>query len=280
MRRCIRRHRDEGRTRISLDVCDELGWKQPNGWPKDRACRDALLRMERLGMIELPPRVKARTKPTRKARRSVRRGFLFRPIATDPEVELVFAKGDSAEVEWNRLVSEHHYLGHRASVGRCIKYLVKHKGRVAGAISFTSATWQTAVRDSALKEVGLQEEAFREQVVNNSRFLILPDVSVPNLASRILSLATRQVAHDWAEFYSVAPLIAETFVQPSRFLGTCYKAANWVYVGKTKGYAKSGSSHMNSREPKLVFLYGLNTLMRRRLAELGRDCEEKEGIHA
>ena len=107
--------------------------------------------------------------------------------------------------------------------------------------------------------------------VNNSRFLILPTLQVKYFASHILSLATNKIVNDWNSYYSITPLIAETFVQPSRFEGTCYKAANWLEVGITKGYAKKGQTYRNSQEPKKIFLYGLNK--RTRLAMLKLNTE-------
>ena len=186
---------------------------------------------------------------------------LTTPITEFPRsIQLEFAKGNQAEKIWNELVSEYHYLGNRTTVGRCIKYIVRSKNRLLGAISFSSPAWQLEPRDKALKAIGISNP--HDHAINNSRFLILPFVQVPNLASYILSVATKNIVHDWSRYYSVKPLIAETFVQPSLFDGTCYKAANWIEVGTTKGYAKRGSSYRNSQEPKKIFLYGLTRQIR------------------
>ena len=106
-----------------------------------------------------------------------------------------------------------------------------------------------------------------DYVINNNRFLILPHVRVPNLASRILAAATSRVASDWGSYYALTPAVAETFVEPPRFNGTCYRAANWVQVGTSRGYLKRGRRHENSQEPKLIFLYGLQRRYRRGLAK-------------
>src|SRR5207248_3468049 len=116
-----------------------------------------------------------------------------------------------------------------------------------------------------LKNIGLRKPQIRNRIINNSRFLILPTLKIPNLASRVLSLATRQVAHDWEEFYSIEPLAAETFVEVPRFTGTCYKAANWLLIGKTRGFSKNGAWHYNSQTPKDVYLFGLNKEIRFKL---------------
>jgi len=181
-------------------------------------------------------------------------------------LELELAKGNAAELLWNTLVQKYHYLGHKVQVGRCLKYLVRGDGQLVAAISFSSPAWRVSVRDELLRLLGLADaKRARDVVINNSRFLILPTVQAPHLASRILAAAARQVIVDWAWYYSIEPLIAETFVEPERFEGTCYRAANWLQIGVTKGYAKVGASHHNSQQPKMMFVYGLTRSCRRNL---------------
>jgi len=224
--------------------------------------------LEKLGMVKLPPRLRGKPKVKGRALRKRRTRFTFKPIAVTSDIDLEYAKGNSAEREWNALISKHHYLGHKVVVGRCIKYLVKYKGTTAAAICFSSAAWGMQERDRILAGLGFNAERIRNNVLSNSRFLIVEN-GIRNLASRILSISTRQVAHDWKEFYSVAPEVVETFVQPSKFKGTCYQAANWQRIGLTKGYAKRGSGHVNSQERKEIFLYGLTPKIRRQLASVG-----------
>ncbi len=270
MMRCVAEHYGEGRTRISKVVCVRLAWRQPNGWLKDRACRDVLRRLEKLGILKLPPHI---AKPTNKklcandpSYKELLRGVV-KPVVVMPDtIELELAKGNAAERLWNALVETHHYLGHRVQVGRCLKYLIRGDGKLIGAISFSSPAWKLAVRDRLMEQTGLTGRSARDLAINNGRFCILPEVRVPHLASRVLACATRQVAVDWFKFYSIEPLIAETFVEPNRFLGTCYRAANWNEIGMTNGYAKLGASHHNSQKPKKIFIYGLTRAYRRRLA--------------
>lgn len=265
--KCVQKYFSFGRTRISMEVCQELDWKQPNGWPKDRACRDVLRKVQEFGLIKLPPCVKS-PRRSNQVTPKLRTRFVYKQIAFSGEITLEFAKGNKAESTWNELVKKQHYLGHKVVVGRCLKYLIKHRGILVGAISFSSAAWQVESRDKALSDLGVPGDGTRDCVLNNSRFLVLNTLNVPNLASRILSIAVKQVAHDWAEFYSVTPRIIETFVQPSKFKGTCYKAANWVEVGRTKGFAKHGMQHVNSQESKIIFLYGLSPEMRKGLLKI------------
>lgn len=269
IRICVEEYFDYGRTAISRAICERLDWRQPNGWLKDRACRDVLLTLEQRGLIALPPPLVTRNENSRRsiARTSTKLETIdLRPVVEFPtSITLEFAKSNKAESLWNRLVETYHYLGHKVIVGRCIKYLIKSDERVLGAIAFSSAAWHVANRDTILLNSGIAEHQIRDLVINNSRFLILPNVNVPNLASHVLALSTKKIAVDWQAYYSLKPLVVETFVQPSLFAGSCYKAANWLEIGITKGYAKSGSSFHNGQEPKLVFLYGLNRSVRRRL---------------
>jgi hypothetical protein len=229
-----------------------------------------LRRLAAMRIIHLPPKLtgnKASRQHSSMKRdeKSLLRHLLI-PVKQMPSLlTLELAKGNSAERLWNALVEEHHYLGHRVQVGRCLKYLIKGDGILLGAISFSSPAWKLSSRDAVLRLLGLTGRDVRDLVVNNSRFCIAPTVQVPHLASRILAQATKQISADWLEYYSIEPVIAETFVEPSRFAGTCYRAANWIEIGSTSGYAKAGSSHHNSQEPKRVFLYGLSRDYRRRL---------------
>lgn len=274
-------HGRQGRTRVSEVVCERLHWRQPNGWLKDRACRDVLRRLAKRGLVKLPPPLAkngGRTPIWRLPQEYVNRLSSQAPLTALPSsLSLEFAKGNEAERVWNYLVAQHHYLGYRVAVGRCIKYLVRSGERVLGAIAFSSPVWRLARRDAVLSECGLTAADLHERVINNTRFVLLPGARIEHLASKALSVATQQVTHDWAQYYSVRPLVVETFVQPSRFDGTCYKAANWLHIGETRGFAKVGPTHHNSQEPKAIFLYGLNRAMRNRLTKALAQQEMKRG---
>ena len=262
---------DNGRTVISRFICEELDWRQPNGWLKDRACRDVLRELDELGLISLPPpKLSKESKTCRSKSRTSRAPKNLGPIVNRlaEDLRLEFAKGSKLEQVWNELVENYHYLGHKIVVGRCIKYLVIADSNLVGAISFSSPAWQLASRDTLLPQLGIELSSIHDVTINNSRFLILPNVQVPNLASRVLALATKKIVADWTDYYSVEPLIAETFVESDKFLGTCYRAANWIRVGNTKGFAKRGASYRNGQTFKHIFLYGLNKNIRRKLSLL------------
>jgi hypothetical protein len=181
-------------------------------------------------------------------------------------IELSFAKGNKDEMLWNSIVERYHYLGHRVIVGRCIKYILRSGPSVLGAIAFSSPAWKIKARDDLLLRMNISTEDINDKVICNSRFVLLPNASAYNLASRALSLATKSVAMDWERYYAVRPLVVETFVEGDRFGGICYRAANWHYIGDTAGYAKNGRGHHNGQPSKMIFVYGLGRRARRSLA--------------
>lgn len=265
---CLKNYYKEGRTRISREICIKLNWRQPNGWLKDRACRDVLVQLENLGVIKLPKsKVKRKqTNPTIKRELSFGDYVVGKEVSEIPQnIEFILAKSNKEETIWNFLVQKHHYLGHKVAVGRCLKYLVVSENIILGAIAYSSPAWRLGSRNEILQKLGFSQDDILNKVINNSRFLILPTVKVQNLASKILSLSVDKVVEDWTSYYSVIPLVAETFVQPSRFYGTSYKAANWLEIGITKGFAKSGMNYRNSQEPKTIYLYGLSKQIRNEL---------------
>ena len=270
---CVKKYFKYGRTRISKEVCIRLKWRQPNGWLKDRACREVLIKLETMGEIKLPESRSKRKPKKQKKDAKVEPNFgkyIIDCRVTDiPEkIEFILAKGNNEERIWNYLVEKHHYLGHKVIVGRCLKYLILTDNVILGAIAYSSPAWHLETRNQILQKLGFAHDDIMNKVVNNSRFLILPNVKVQNLASKILSLSIEQVVLDWTWYYLIKPLVAETFVQPSKFYGTSYKAANWQEIGTTKGYAKSGMSYHNSQEPKTIYIYGLNREIRSKLRKV------------
>jgi hypothetical protein len=271
IQRCVESHSHLGRTKISQMLCGRFGWLQPNGWLQERASRDILRRLEAMKMLKLPKPLIVPTKarhPATKSTLFTRSDFRKLILEMPRVISLELAKGNLSETAWNEIVDKFHYLGHRIVVGRCLKYLILGDDRIIGAIAFSSPAWRLKARDNLLARLGFSEHERHDKVINNSRFLITPNVRVKHLASRILSTAANTVAADWEAFYSVRPALAETFVQPSLFDGTSYLAANWRQIGLTKGYAKIGNAHHNSQEPKYLFVYGLTRKIRYKLDRL------------
>jgi hypothetical protein len=265
IRAILRAHPSTGRTAISKLVCAALDWLQEDGRAKERACRVALLRLEKQGFLSLP-------------RRLVDRGG--RPPVVDPlellppprpmtfmpkvvRCELVRSKAEGRL--WNSLIAHHHYMGLATPVGRLVRYIVYGDDQLLGAISFSECAWALHARSAILRDLGLSTADTRNLVINNNRFLLLPWIKVPNLASRVLSEASRSVARDWAARYCSMPVLVESFVDQRRFVGTCYRAASWTKIGSTRGFAKHGSHHVRHGHAKSIWVYGLNPFIQRKL---------------
>ncbi len=256
------------RAQLSRRVCSELQWLRVDGRSKEMSCRVAMLRMDRDGLITLPPPLKGngngrhRPRPTAasdpKAPLSLSAGELgpldLRPVDTPPDSAL-----------WNELIERYHYLGYKPLPGAQIRYLIYGRGHLLAALGFGAAAWKVAPRDRFISWTTDQRRANLHRIVNNARFLILPWVTVRNLASRILSACAKRLPGDWEKRYGYRPCLLETFVQRDRFRGTCYRAANWIHVGDTQGRGKLDRQHRNALPVKHVYLYPLHKRFRRQL---------------
>jgi hypothetical protein len=256
------------RQELSRRFCRNANWRKPDGGLKDMSCRVAFLKMDKAGIIRLPAPKRAFFKPGSRLKHTPL-DLDTTPInqsagELDPALELV-EKGQSAV--WNQLIQRYHYLGYTTLPGAQLRYLVKSKGRLIALLGFGAAAWKTAPRDEYIGWSAHQRKKNLHLIVNNARFLILPWVRSRNLASRILSLAARRIAADWQERYSYRPCLLETFVQKDRFSGTCYKAANWIYVGDTKGRGKLDVKNEYKLPVKSVWLYPLCRSFRKKLTD-------------
>ena len=245
-----------------------LGWLRPDGCRKDMSCRVAMLRMERDGLIALPPpgggnsngqhgpRFTSRSDPQEPiCLRAGRLGVLTFRIVEQ-------RKGSSL---WNELIERYHYLKYKPLPGAQMRYFVFSGSRLLAALGFGASAWKVAPRDQFIGWDAKARSQNLHLVVNNARFLILPWITSRNLASRILSVAARRLPVDWQERYGYEPALLETFVDQDRFRGTCYRAANWVHVGETQGRGKLDRWHRHSLPVKAVFLYPVRRDFRRRL---------------
>lgn len=258
IRRLVRDHPNWGRTRLSIAVCECLSWNQPNGRPKDRACRVALLALESKGYLRLPPKLVERGGKRPIADRELVIGDSA-IISMPKQIDIIQVQNLADRRIWNAIIDRHHYLGLATPVGRLIRYLMYGDGCLLGGISFTEPAWRITSRDLLLSRIGIAAAETSNAVVNNARFLILPNVKVANLASRLLSKSLKRLQRDWHDLFGSRPLIAETFVDTSHFRGTCYLASNWIPVGMSKGFSKSGSGHKHTNRPKLILLRGLSS---------------------
>lgn len=265
-------YRDRSRRFISQEICRRWGWKQPNGVLKDMICRGLLLQLEAQGLIELPPRKKNPLNPLSghpkpqivEVDQRPRRGKLsdLRPI------ELVAVRRTPWEKLYRGLIQQYHYLGYTRPVGEHLEYLAMSKGQPVACLGWCSAPRHLGCRDRYLGWTQEQRIKNLSRVVINTRFLILPWVSVPHLASHLLGLNARRISQDWEKVYCHEVVWLETFVDPERgFAGTCYKAANWIYLGQTTGRGKDDHTNKANRSLKLVFGYPLRKEFRQVLCE-------------
>ncbi len=263
-------HPDWNRTRLSRELCARWNWHNAQGRPKDMAARTLLLKLERAGYIRLP----VRQRPSANGQRNRQ----VMPVAPPSEpvegrlrdllplqVSVVAPGSDDARV-FHGLLAHEHYLGHRNTVGENLRYLVRDRhGRPVACVLFGSAAWKCATRDAFLGWDRPTRERNLPYLTNNTRFLIPRWVRVPHLASHVLGLIARRIRADWQAKYGHPVHALETFVDRSRFKGTCYRAANWIRVGETRGRTRNDRAHRIHVAVKDVYLYPLVANFRREL---------------
>lgn len=264
----VKRHWDKGRKQISKILCQEWNWLQPNGRLKDMACREVLLTLKRKGLITLPPRLNSAN--NEKRNRSIPvvqidQTPLRANLSKLPSVKLKLVRSTNLEPLYNSLLHQHHYLGYCQIVGNHLKYTAFIDDRPVACLGWGSAVWSVKSRESFIGWDKTAKEKNLHFVANNTRLLILPWVSVKCLASKILALNAKRISEDWLKIYNYPLYLLETFVERNRFAGTCYKAANWIYVGQTKGTSKRGHDHLFHGNIKDVYLYPLRKDFRRKL---------------
>ena len=270
-----RRYSRLSRHELAHTVCELLDWRRPNGRLKSAECRTLLAALEQRQLLVLPTlragrprgaatRVASSACPTITAISGTLQALqplVLMPVQTSAQRQL-----------WRELIERYHYLGHRVPFGAHLRYLIRaapHPDCLLGCLQFSSPAWRMRARDAWIG----WEEATRAQhlqrIINNSRFLILPHVKVKNLASHVLALALSTVSTDWERAYGIRPYLAETLVDPVRFSGHCYRAANWIEVGLTSGRGRQDRYHeRHDACPKRVFLYPLVPDVRRTLQQL------------
>ncbi len=270
IRNLMAEHSDWGRTRLSEELCRLWNWRNAQGRIKDMAARTLLLKLERRGLIKLPARQRPssnefrnRCVPVVNHATEPIRGNLggLRPLS----VSIVAPRSPDMRL-FNALLARYHYLGHRNTVGENLRYLIRDRhGRPLACALFGSAAWKCADRDRFLGWDRACRERNLQALTNNTRFLILPWVEVPHLASHVLGLIARRIRDDWQAKYAHPVHALETFVDRSRFKGTCYRAANWMRLGATQGRTRNDRDRCIQAPVKDVYLYPLIPDFRREL---------------
>ena len=263
--------RNLSRTEIASTICELFSWERQSGRLKTVECRQFLEQLESMGLVCLPPQ-----------RRSNSNSILISPSEkTSPSPILSCDLSDLSPVSitnvttkaqrqlWYEYVDRYHYLGYRVPFGAQLRYFIELKNHPTvylGCLQFSSPAWKMTPRDIWIAWDDGQRAINLQKIISNSRFLILPWIQVKNLASFTLALASRQVADDWNSVYGIKPVLMETLVDRQRFKGTCYKAANWHYLGATTGRGRMDrENRRRDLSPKDIYVYPLTHRFRQEL---------------
>jgi hypothetical protein len=270
----IDRHRELPREVIAGAICRRFGWRQANGLWAVSACRLFLRRMANRGWLRLaPPRrpgnfVDHRQRPGPPP--VVTEGFAVRQVEGPVVVRPITA---AERPQWQQHLGSYHYLGACALIGESLCYVATVGGEWVALLGWAAAALRNTPRDRYLGWDRLTKERRLAWVVNNVRFLVLPWIRQPHLASRILAANLRRLSADWQVTHGHGVLLAETFVDTTRFRGTCYRASNWQYLGDTRGYSRCGATYRANGCPKAVFVYALHRHARQWLRTAARPVE-------
>jgi hypothetical protein len=273
LREFIRTHPTSSRWKLSRQICEALGWKQANGALRDMVCRGLLLMLERAGEIQLPAvrrhiRGQCRTGRPRPETVLIDNTPLAMPLKALGTMEIQPVRRTADEPLFNSLMEHYHYLAYEQPVGEHLKYLAWAQGRPIACLAWSSAPRHLGSRD---RYIGWSAEARKRNIrfiAYNTRFLILPWVRVPHLASHILGKVTRALSDDWERMYGHPVYFAETFIDPGRFRGTCYRAANWQLLGLTTGRGKNDQTNKPNRPIKEILGLPLTPRFREYLTQL------------
>ncbi|MBU1654122.1 MAG: DUF4338 domain-containing protein [Gammaproteobacteria bacterium] len=260
------------RTELAATLCEQLNWLRPSGKPKTVECRQLLEALAEQGLVSLPAPRSGRPKG------STTRIAMLDPAPTPIEgtlaevgpvtLERVTTPADHAQ--WRARMEQYHYLGHRVPFGAHLRYNIESPHGVLGGLQFSSPAWRMKARDQWIGWTDDQRQRGLQHILCNSRFLILPWLRIPNLASHILALAAQRIGADWTETFGVTPWLLETLVDPARYRGVSYRAANWIEAGLTSGRGRDDRTHQrHGATPKQVWLYPLCRDARQRLWEVG-----------
>lgn len=273
IRRLIAEHPGTSRRRLSEKLCEAWGWVQPNGALCAMVCRGLMLALERAGHLELPPPRRLCKNPLVERRRpapvEVDQTLLVAPLSKLRPLEFGLVRRTPEEPLFNSLLEHYHFLRYVQPVGEQMKYLVWACDRPVACLAWSSAPRHLGPRD---RFIGWSAEARRRNlrlVAYNSRFLILPWIQVPYLASHLLARMAKILPRDWKRTYGHPVYFLETFVDPQRSRGTCYRAANWIVLGTTTGRGKNAPTKKPTRSVKQVLGYPLVKHFRRHLSEVG-----------
>ena len=259
IRKLIVTHPDASRRALSKKLCEAWNWKQPNGTLRDMICRSMMLELHRKGHITLPPVRRVMHNPLAKRKRpqviELEQVPLTGKLRDILPLEICQVRRTAKEALVNSLIETYHYLNYVQPVGEHLKYLVSAKGQPVACFCWSSAPRHLGPRDRYIGWDQATRRANIRFVAYQSRFLILPWVKVPYLASHLLGWMSRHLSSEWEKVYAHPIYFVETFVDPNRYRGTCYRAANWVYLGQTTGRGKDDQTGRANRPLKDIWGY-------------------------
>lgn len=257
----IRKNSTASRYALSKELCRAWNWVQPNGVLRDMVARGFMLKLHREGYITLPPPKRTIKNPFVNRKRppkiEIDQTRLSTALSRIRPLEIRQVKNTPEEKIFNSLIEHHHYLGYCHPVGEQLKYMVYAHKRPIACFSWSSAPRHIGARDRHIGWTKDHRATNLYYIAYNSRFLILPWIQVPHLASHLLGLMAKNISGDWEKIYNHPLYFLETFVDTERFSGTCYKAANWHYLGNTTGRGKDEKKHIQTRSIKAVWGYPL-----------------------
>jgi hypothetical protein len=272
IRKLIADHPDSSRRNLSERLCEAWNWVQANGALRSMVCRGLMLMLHRQGLIELPPVRRVNRNPflerSAPVAVTVDEAALSTSLANLGTLEVRQVRRTPDEAVFNGLMQQHHYLGYTQPVGEHLKYMVFAEGRPIACLAWSSAPRHLGSRDRFIGWAASARLANIRLLAYNTRFLILPWVTVPHLASQLLGRIARRLSADWQSVYGHPIYFLETFIDPQRFRGTCYRAANWTFMGVTTGRGKDAPTYEPNRSIKQVLGYPLVKDFRQRLSRL------------
>ncbi|MBW2013924.1 MAG: DUF4338 domain-containing protein [Deltaproteobacteria bacterium] len=263
------------RTELANTICELFSWKRPTGKLKSVECRQFLERLDANGVICLPLCRKQFAKKTiakvPRTERTDSQATISTKLRELSPILLTRVKTQEQRQLWYEYVDRYHYLGYQLPFGAQLRYFIKSGATddILGCFQFSSPAWKMAPRDRWIGWTDEQRKVNLQKIINNSRFLIFPWVEVKNLASSALALAVKTIPDDWQRCYGYRPVLMETLVDRKRFKGTCYKAANWIHMGKTTGRGRMDRDNkQQGMAVKEIYVYPLTSRFRQELVGL------------
>lgn len=274
LRALIVEHPDWHRTALSLHLCQLWNWRNATGRIKDMAARTLLLKLAARGLIQLPPPQRRTRRPCAQAPPMVQDPLLAlspepiqEPLAWLQPIRLELADTRPKREQVRQWLAQYHYRGFHGAVGENVQYLAKDRhGRELAVMVFGAAAWKVADRDRFIGWSVQQRAEHLGGIANQQRFLILPWVRVPHLASHLLVLAARRLAGDWQNRYGHRVWLLESFVEQERFTGTSYQAAGWICLGQTTGRTRQDRQRTLQSPVKALWVRPLHPHFRKHLS--------------